>query len=147
MTRAQQITAGCFPFPTSSAPHSPPALSCGKLTSPLHTLGVVALWLPAGFGQWEVLTGNGRGREERGQGVHSLGLATGSCSVALFCRCSSHRNSSNCSLCPSRPMGGRGFPALAGPRMLHYPIPISLNAVHTFVNSPFVYTPMNHLFK
>lgn len=30
--------------------------------------------------------------------------------------------------------------------MLRCPIPISLNAVYTFVNGPFVYTAVNHLF-
>ena len=74
----------------------------------------------------------GAKRTER-WGVHFSGLAT-------LLQAQLSLRSGNASLCPSRPMGGRGFPALAGPgsSFVH---PGFDDSAYTFVNSPFITLP------
>lgn len=122
------------------------ALSSGKLTSPA-ALGVAVLWLPVGFGRWEAPTGNGRGREERATGYSFLGFGS---APAWWPSPSGTGLPRVPGTAPALPLGAHGWLELScscRPQMLRCPIPIPLNAVYTFVNSPFIYTAVNHLFE
>lgn len=88
----------------------------------LTALRRIALWLLVGFGQWEAPTGNGRGGRKERWGPHSLGLAT---AVAWWPSPASTARTGTpaiaASPCRLGTTGGRGLPALAGPRTLHCP--------------------------
>ena len=60
-----------------------PAVSYGKLNSCTASLGVVALWLPVGFGPRETPTGSGRGWEDRAMGYSFLRLGIAPAGTAL----------------------------------------------------------------